>query len=194
MFLIGVLISVIAFAGCSKMDHMELSTTLKNAAKKEGSFTVNITTPGDDWTAKANQSWLTISPTSGKGDATLTITYQENTISKGRIGSIELVDSYGMISGIAIVQQGDSTLTNAFLGKWKTTNDAYLSEITFNSDMSYSAKTSNDTEDADYYGFTEEFFVIHNGHWQTEYTYTVNGNELKLTEIETGTEEIYSKQ
>lgn len=50
---------------------------------KSGSQTVTVTTDGS-WTATSNQSWLTLSPASGKGTATVTATASENTTDQPR--------------------------------------------------------------------------------------------------------------
>jgi hypothetical protein len=61
-------------------------------ASTAGTFQVdvNATTDTCDWVVFTSQNsfWFTVSPTSGNGDGTLTITYEENTTGEERYGSV----------------------------------------------------------------------------------------------------------
>ena len=54
-------------------------------------YTINLTS-SNQWTATTEQSWLTVSPSSGTGDTALTVTISANNLF-GRSGTIELTDS-----------------------------------------------------------------------------------------------------
>ena len=49
------------------------------------------------------QTWLTVSPTSGSGDGTLTATYQENTATSERIGTITVTGG-GITRTVTVTQ------------------------------------------------------------------------------------------
>ncbi len=55
----------------------------------EGSESVDILS-NKDWTASTNDTWLTLSPTSGSGNGTLDFEYAENTDVTSRVGTITL--------------------------------------------------------------------------------------------------------
>lgn len=72
-------------AGCEEMDDWELASVRVSSPDvgttgyvelpyHEGSFTVNVES-NTDWTANA-PDWMTVTPSSGTGNATLTVTYQ----------------------------------------------------------------------------------------------------------------------
>ncbi len=67
-------------------------------------YPINITSTGA-WTAAESLPWLAISPTSGAGNATLTVTVDANAVSNPRLGTID-------ISGIThtLTQAGTPTL------------------------------------------------------------------------------------
>jgi hypothetical protein len=61
--------------------HVMLSSSVVNAAAAGGTHTVTLATMQQcDWTATTSApSWLTVAPTSGRGDASLTLTVARNT-------------------------------------------------------------------------------------------------------------------
>lgn len=72
-------------AGCEEMDDWELASVRVSSPDvgttgyvelpyHEGSFTVNVES-NTDWTANA-PDWMTVTPSSGTGNATLTVSYQ----------------------------------------------------------------------------------------------------------------------
>jgi len=62
------------------------------------------------WTVGESVGWLSVSPTSGSGDGTLTVTYDENTTSSERIGTIS-VSGDGITRNVTITQVGVAILT-----------------------------------------------------------------------------------
>lgn len=76
--IITILLIILA-AACEEEDPVVLSATplSKDLTKDAGNFTVTII-GNTDWIASSSDSWCTVSPSSGKGDATLTITYSAN--------------------------------------------------------------------------------------------------------------------
>jgi len=69
-----------------------------------GSESLSFTSE-QSWTAKSDASWLTVSPSSGKGNGTLSVTAQANTSSKSRTGNITLGSGSQSVQ-IAVTQDG----------------------------------------------------------------------------------------
>ena len=69
--------------------------------------TVNIES-NTDWTISSNQGWATISPTSGTGNATITIMYDANNGSFTRNASLT-VSAIGVTNQTATITQAEST-------------------------------------------------------------------------------------
>lgn len=69
-----------------------LSSGYAGLASTAGTFQVdvNATTDTCDWAVSTGQNsyWFTVSPTSGNGDGTLTITYEENNTGEERYGTV----------------------------------------------------------------------------------------------------------
>ena len=73
-----------------------------------GSGTLTLTS-NVDWTVAADDSWLTVSPESGKASktpVTITYTYTQNEQIKNRSTYI-VVTAYGLIKNVSLVQKGD---------------------------------------------------------------------------------------
>ena len=71
--------------------------------------TVNITSNGQ-WTATSNAKWLTLSQSSGTGDAVLTLTALENTGNSARTGTVT-VKSGTITKTITVIQAKSQSLT-----------------------------------------------------------------------------------
>lgn len=72
------------FKNIVEMPRFQLSDTYVKLPSLEGSQTTVELLTESDWTVTSDQSWLTISPTSGIGNQTLTFTAKENTTSASR--------------------------------------------------------------------------------------------------------------
>lgn len=96
----------------------DVGTTLLNFTDKESTQTVNIETDGT-WTASANHSWITVSPTSATGNSVLSVTCAENTGDNERSGQVTV--KMGDKSAVIEIRQS---------GKYFTVSDELL---TFNS-------------------------------------------------------------
>jgi hypothetical protein len=78
-----------AGAGCA----YSLSTTSQNVPAEGRAFRVNVTAAaGCDWSASSTDGWLSIAPSSGAGDGTVTITAAANTLSRSRAGFVQIAD------------------------------------------------------------------------------------------------------
>lgn len=96
-----------AGAACASV---KLSTNRFDAGNAAASTTVSLTAPaGCEWTAASNQSFATVSPKSGKGSATLTLSTKATTVTrtaqvtttdkatKAVLGAVSVVQTYTSI-------------------------------------------------------------------------------------------------
>jgi hypothetical protein len=63
--------------GCNKSVEVSFDMQTQTIAAEGGTYTVELKSNGD-WNIAASADWLTVSPTSGNGDATLTLVAQRN--------------------------------------------------------------------------------------------------------------------
>jgi sugar lactone lactonase YvrE len=92
---------------------VSLSASSAAASVTAGTGTVQLTVaPSAFWTASSSAAWLTVSPTSGTGNATLTYTYTVNAAANGRMGAV-------LVGGqtLTVYQAG----TSGTLAPWGTT-------------------------------------------------------------------------
>jgi hypothetical protein len=86
---LAAIVALVVMAGCGKKVDVALGTTTLNLAAEGESVEVALTSNGD-WTVDAYPDWLTVSPTSGKGDATLTLTAPLNDTDAARSGELHV--------------------------------------------------------------------------------------------------------
>jgi hypothetical protein len=93
--------------GSSGGSTLSVSPTSLNVAAAAGSTgTFNITS-NVSWTVSSNQTWLTVSPTSGSNNATVTVTAQQNSGSSSRQATVTVSGS-GVSSQTVTVSQSGS--------------------------------------------------------------------------------------
>lgn len=74
--------------GCRKPVEVSFDNQSQTIAAEGGSYSVELKSNGD-WSIDATAEWLTVSPTSGHGDATLTLEAQRNTTHETRSTEIK---------------------------------------------------------------------------------------------------------
>lgn len=72
----------------SPADVLKVTPSSVNFDGKQSSQTVEVNTKGLSWTATPKDSWVTVSPASGTGAATVTITVAENPNEADRFSSV----------------------------------------------------------------------------------------------------------
>ncbi|MCL2683049.1 MAG: hypothetical protein FWE63_06165 [Bacteroidales bacterium] len=82
---------------------LTLSTTALNVTDAAGEYPVSVTS-NTNWTASSNADWCTVSPTSGNGDGTLTISVTQNT-DVARQATITVTTADGAVTQTLIVTQ-----------------------------------------------------------------------------------------
>lgn len=107
--------------GCRKPVEVSFGVDSKTIAAEGGSCTVALKSNGD-WTVSTTAEWFTVSPTSGNGDATLTIEVQPNTSDQVRSQEI-IASTKDNTASLSIEQEGtDKYITlmpSSMLGDWE---------------------------------------------------------------------------
>jgi subtilisin family serine protease len=88
---------------------ISVSATAVNIAGTAGSKATFDITTGGNWTADSDQEWLTVDPTSGTGDATVTLTADANTTPEERIAHVTLSMLDRVVKTITVTQAGSTT-------------------------------------------------------------------------------------
>lgn len=87
--LLAAVIALVVMGGCGKKVDVAFGTSTLSIAAEGGSVEVSLTSNGD-WTIDTYPEWLTVSPTSGNGDATLTLTAPINNSDAARSGEVKV--------------------------------------------------------------------------------------------------------
>lgn len=86
---------------------LSVGQTLFNVNAPSGSESVDVSS-NKDWTASTSDAWISLSPTSGSGNGTLNIDYDENTDITTRMGTITLSAPGCPDVMITVIQTGAS--------------------------------------------------------------------------------------
>ena len=87
-YLLFVAAVVMAFVGCRKPVEVSFDTTTQEIDAQGGSIELALKSNGE-WIINPTAEWIAISPMSGKGDATLTLTAEANTTGEDRSTQIK---------------------------------------------------------------------------------------------------------
>lgn len=87
-YLLFVVALAMSFVGCRKPVEVSFDTTTQAIDAQGGSVEIVLKSNGD-WTINPTAEWIAVSPMSGKGDATLTLTIEANTTGEDRSTQIK---------------------------------------------------------------------------------------------------------
>lgn len=87
-YLLFVVALAMSFVGCRKSVEVSFDTTPQEINAQGGSVEIVLKSNGD-WTINPTAEWIVVSPMSGKGDATLTLTVEANTTGEDRSTQIK---------------------------------------------------------------------------------------------------------
>ena len=90
--------------GCRKPVEVSFGVQSLNVAAEGGNYTVELKSNGE-WNIGSTSDWLTVSPTSGNGNATLTIVAQPNTTLRARCIEIQ-ASSKDNTAKLTVSQEG----------------------------------------------------------------------------------------
>ena len=102
-YLLFVAAVAMAFAGCRKPVDVSFENTTLEIDPQGGSMELALRSNGE-WTINSSAEWITVSPMSGKGDATLTFSAQANTTGEDRAVQIKAITKDN--TATVIVMQG----------------------------------------------------------------------------------------
>ena len=142
-------VTVLDGLGAGTSNFLTVTPSNQNAGSASGSAAFNVSS-NVNWTASTSASWISLSPSSGSNNATITASYSTNTGTATRAGSVTITD--GIISQtVTITQQGtsQSTCTNGDEPSNNTRTNAPV--IAFNTDKNSIIASSTDK---DFWKFT----------------------------------------
>ena len=87
-YLLFVVALAMSFVGCRKPVEVSFDTTTQEINAQGGSVEIVLKSNGD-WTINPTAEWIVVSPMSGKGDVTLTLTVEANTTGEDRSTQIK---------------------------------------------------------------------------------------------------------
>ncbi|HET6558774.1 MAG TPA: PKD domain-containing protein, partial [Prolixibacteraceae bacterium] len=93
------------FANIEEMPGFSLSSSAITIASKNGSTGSVVLSSNALWTASSDQSWLTVSPTSGNGDETLTFTAERNNSGAARTATVSVSLPDGEPQTVMVTQE-----------------------------------------------------------------------------------------
>jgi hypothetical protein len=102
-YLLLVIAVAMAFAGCRKPVDVSFENTTQEIDPQGGSIEMALRSNGE-WTINSSAEWITVSPMSGKGDATLIFTADANTTGEDRATQIKAITKDN--TATVIVTQG----------------------------------------------------------------------------------------
>lgn len=97
---------------CGQASNLNVAPTSQSMAAAAGSFTASVTA-NIGWTVTDDQSWLSVSPTSGTSNANLSVSATANTGSASRAATVT-VSGGGITRTIAVSQAGQSTTSAVY--------------------------------------------------------------------------------
>jgi len=95
-FFAAVCCLAVLFTACEKEGMISISLVSKDVSAEGETFQIKVTSTAA-WTATANQTWLTLSPASGTGDAYVTVTVAANTSTTADVAEVLFA-----ISGVSV--------------------------------------------------------------------------------------------
>ena len=129
-------------------NYLNVTPSNKNVSSSSGKTTFSVSS-NVSWSVSDNASWMTVSPSSGSNNGTVTANFTENTNSSSRTGTITISGS-GITKNVTVVQAGKSSTGNfldvpASINVSKSKGETY---IDVSSNVSWSVK--DDTKDPDW--------------------------------------------
>ena len=135
---------VLVLASCEHPTMLSVSQTALSFENSGGDQSVTITA-NKVWTASSNQGWLRVSPSSGEGNATLSISCEGNTTYDGRTGNITIV-SEELTQTISVTQaEGLGLLISQ--SEYNLSNEAQTISVTVQANVQYTVEIDNTYKD-----------------------------------------------
>jgi uncharacterized protein YaiE (UPF0345 family) len=97
--------------GVTPVDELSISPSSQNVSSSSGNTNISVSS-NVSWNASDNASWLTLSPSSGSNNSSISATFQENTSTSSRTATIT-VSGGGITRTATITQSGKSSSGNS---------------------------------------------------------------------------------
>ena len=142
-------ISTILFAlsllcSCVKPTELSVSQSTLSFDNAGGSQTITVTA-NKVWSASSTQGWIKVSPSSGEGNAALSISCEGNTTYDSRTGNITIV-SEELTQTISVTQsEGLGLLISQ--SEYNLSNDAQTIDVTVQANVQYTVDVDNACRD-----------------------------------------------
>jgi len=88
---------------CKLTDELDINPRSLTISKADTTFTIDVQTGGGKWTVNSDQTWCTVTPTSAKGDKSVTVKVEANTTGVQR--QCEILFSYTGSANFVLTQQ-----------------------------------------------------------------------------------------
>ena len=132
------------FVSCEQPAMLSVSQTALSFENKGGNQSVTLTA-NKVWTASSNQGWLRVSPSSGEGNATLSVSCEGNTTYDTRTGTITIV-SEELTQTISVSQaEGLGLLISQ--PEYNLSNEAQTIDVTVQANVQYTVDIDNACRD-----------------------------------------------
>jgi Leucine-rich repeat (LRR) protein len=138
------LVILVVFASCEQPTMLSVSQTALTFENSGGNQSVTLTA-NKVWTASSNQGWLRVSPSSGEGTTTLSISCEGNTTYDSRTGNITIV-SEELTLTISVTQaEGLGLLISQ--PEYNLSNEAQTISVTVQANVQYTVDIDNACRD-----------------------------------------------
>ena len=121
--------------------HFSLTPTAIDFPAASSSETLSVTA-NQPWTATTSDAWLTLSNTSGEGDASLTISAEENTSITSRTGTVTF-QTGATTYAVSVTQKGATPIFEATPSSLSYSASGGSETISITSNQSWTATTSD---------------------------------------------------
>lgn len=127
-------------SSCEQPTMLSVSQTALSFENKGGNQSVTLTA-NKVWTASSNQGWLRVSPSSGEGNATLSVSCEGNTTYDTKTGTITIV-SEELTQTISVTQaEGLGLLISQ--PEYNLSNEAQTIDVTVQANVQYTVDIDN---------------------------------------------------
>lgn len=141
--LLTAIVILAVLVGCVKKVDVAFTASSVSIAPEGATVEATLTSNGQ-WSVEAYPEWLSVSPTSGKGDATLTLTALANNSGESRSGEVRVTTKDNSAS--LTVTQEQSQAESNFITVSPTTIDADVNggtfEVTVTANCQWTANTT----------------------------------------------------
>ena len=86
----------------------DITPSAATATKGSGSTTISVDTDNDNtitWTASTTDAWISLSPSTGAGDGSVTVSYAANSSPQDRVGTVTFTSNGGDVLTFTLTQE-----------------------------------------------------------------------------------------